>query len=400
MVLFFFSILLLVVFGYLIQIFFSGFSLMEILVAYFLGFSAYIIFFLEIAGLIEQLNHPLTILLIQIFITTCIFLLLRKRVLKPNFRSFLNSVKNHFEIVRIFAKQHPFLLLFFGIISAGYAFLFYLSIHFPQNTTDALYNHLSRIGYWLQQGSLKPYQSFTNIGIIFPYNNSLLMLWSIVFTRQDNLVGLVQLFSTISIALTIYCLAIELGFPKRNSFISALLFLIFPIILLQSITAQNDLLAAAFISASFLFLIKSFHQKPGVFLILSTLAISLALGTKQYSLFVLPGYMLLFVTSLIQSKKDKLKTITIWAGAMLIFTLLVGSYTYIQNEVFYGSLFAESEVVNYETTSDALIHFFPKITTNSARLFSQFVSCDGLPQGFEQKCIDSKVAFFQPLFGT
>ena len=178
------SILLVAVFGYLIHLFFPGFSLSERLVAYFLSISAYIILSLEIAGLIGQLNQPLTILLIQILIASCIFLLLRKKILKPNLISIQKTVKNYFESVAVFAKKHPFLLLYFGIISAGYAFLFFLSVHFPQNTTDALYNHLSRIGYWLQQGSLKPYLALTISVITYPYNNSLLMFWSIIFIQK------------------------------------------------------------------------------------------------------------------------------------------------------------------------------------------------------------------------
>ena len=305
MLLFIIAIVLLIIFGYFIKSVFTRFSLSERLVAYFLSISAYIILSLEIAGLIEQLNRPLQFLLIQILIAACIFLLLRKKILKPNLIHIQKTVKNYFESVAVFAKKHPFLLLYFGIISAGYAFLFFLSVHFPQNTTDVLYNHLSRIGYWLQQGSLKRYSGFNNIGITYPYNNSLLMLWPIIFIRNDVFVGLVQLFATASTTITIYLLAIELGFPKRNSFFSALVFLTFPIILLQSITAQNDLLAAAYISAAFYFLLKFLRKNSIVYLILSALALGLALGTKQYAVFILPGYMILLMIAVIKNKENQ-----------------------------------------------------------------------------------------------
>src|SRR3990170_133462 len=144
----------------------------------------------------------------------------------------------------------------FGLfVIVAYSFLFFLSIYFPQNTTDALYNHLSRIGYWLQQGSLKPYNGLNNIGVIYPINNSLLMLWSIVFIRTDILVGSVQFISTIVTMLVIYCLGTELGFSRKKSILAALFYLTFPIVLLESITAQNDALAACYISSAFLFLI-------------------------------------------------------------------------------------------------------------------------------------------------
>ena len=170
------------------------------------------------------------------------------------------------------------------------------------------------------------------------------------------------------------------------------------VILFQSITAQNDLLAAAYISAAFLFLIIFFRKKQNVYIILSTLSFSLALGTKQYALFALPGYLLLFVICVIQSKGYQRRTITTWMSSIFIFILFVGSYTYIQNFLYFGSFFGEKEVLIFESSSDALNNFLPKVSTNSARLFSQFISCEGFPEGLDQKCIDSKTAILNPLF--
>ena len=158
------------------------------------------------------------------------------------------------------------------------------------------------------------------------------------------------------------------------------------------------MLAAAYISAAFLFLIIFFRKKQNVYIILSTLSFSLALGTKQYALFALPGYLLLFVICVIQSKGYQRRTITTWMSSIFIFILFVGSYTYIQNFLYFGSFFGEKEVLIFESSSDALNNFLPKVSTNSARLFSQFISCEGFPEGLDQKCIDSKTAILNPLF--
>ncbi len=394
------ALLLLIVFVYCIDSLLVGYSLAERFIAAFLCASAYIIFTFEIASLFSALDKPYAILLIQLLITVITALLLRKKLLLPSTKSIKEDIRGAFESLRAFIKQTPFLSLYFFIIVLAYGFLFFLSIYFPQNTSDALYNHLSRIGYWLQQGSLKPYIGFNNIGATYPYNNSLLMLWPIAFLRSDVLSGSVQFFATITAALIVYRIGVELGFPRKNSLLSALLFLTFPIVLLQSITAQNDALAACFIGAAFLFLLKAYKKEVKGYLILSALAYALAIGTKQYALFALPGYLLLLIVVLLHNKGNKSRIIVPWVVSFLVFTFAVGSYNYVQNVFTVGSLFGESSVVSTETIDSQPSSLFQKLSINSARLFTQFISCEGLPQGVEQSCIQAKASLLTPVFAN
>jgi hypothetical protein len=100
-------------------------------------------------------------------------------------------------------------------VTVGYVGFAVLSTIYPQTTSDSLYNHLSRIGHWLQQSSLKPYPSTSDYGFTYPYNNSLLMMWSVLFLKQDLLVGLTQWFSAFLLAASIYGLALELNFSQN-----------------------------------------------------------------------------------------------------------------------------------------------------------------------------------------
>ena len=276
------ALLLLLVFVYCINSMLVDLSRAERFIAVFLCTSAYIVLTLEIASLFLALDKPYAILLIQLLITVITALLLRKKFLLPSTKSIKEDIRGVFESLRAFIKQTPFLSIYFFIILLAYGFLFFLSIYFPQNTSDALYNHLSRIGYWLQQGSLKPYIGFNNIGATYPYNNSLLMLWSIEFLRSDFLAGSVQFFATITAALIVYRIGVELGFSRKNSLLSALLFLTFPIVLLQSITAQNDALAACFIGAAFLFLLKAYKKEVKSYLIL--IGIGICFGDRHQAI--------------------------------------------------------------------------------------------------------------------
>ncbi|NMB98816.1 MAG: hypothetical protein GYA35_00875 [Thermoanaerobaculaceae bacterium] len=179
------------------------------------------------------------------------------------------------EIKQVFSffKRHKLFTTTLCIVVISYLFLGYLSILLPQNTSDSLYNHLARIAHWLQQGSLKPYDTFSDFGITYPYNNSLLMMWSMLFIHSDRLVGLVQWFAAILLALAIYGLATELRFPHLQAGFSAVVFLTFPIVIFESITAQNDLLAASFFLIGMYFFIRAFQTQNYPDIVFSALSI-------------------------------------------------------------------------------------------------------------------------------
>ncbi len=389
-----FAIGLMLLFIYLLGFLFVEYSFIEKIIISFICASSYIVLSLEIAGLLSMIDKPLSILIIQAAITALAFLLFRKKRIPLKELYPTGSLKSAISTV----IHNPFLSMFGLFVIVAYSFLFFLSIYFPQNTTDALYNHLSRIGYWLQQGSLKPYNGLNNIGVIYPINNSLLMLWSIVFIRTDILVGSVQFISTIVTMLVIYCLGTELGFSHKKSILAALFYLTFPIVLLESITAQNDALAACYISSAFLFLIKPYGKGPKLNLALSALAFSLAIGTKQYALFIMPGYLLLFIVRLFKYEGDKYRTLGKWMYLTILFTIAVGSYSYIQNAIYFGNPFGETRDITYEAMLSPGTNIAEKISINSVRLFSQFISCDGFPQIVEQKCSGAKVFLLKPLF--
>ena len=84
----------------------------------------------------------------------------------------------------------------------------------------------------------------------------------------------------------------------------------------------------------------------------------------------------------------------------MVFTIAVGSYNYVQNVFSVGSLFGESSVVSTQTIDTQPSNLFQKVSINSARLFTQFISCDGLPQGIEQSCIQAKASIFRPIFAN
>jgi len=227
MILFAVSIFLLTVFLFQINNYLSFLNKIEKILPLYIITSAYIILIIEVAGLLNSLNKPLVILTIQLVINCFAFITLKMLRIKWKGVN-IKEIKYELSRAKSYIIKYWGLSIYAGIILIVYLFLLYVEIRFPQNTSDSMYNHLSRIGYWLQQGSLKTYFGFSNYGTTYPYNNSLLMIWSVIFLKSDKLVGLVQYFATLFLALTIFLTGNELGFTKKGKCACGINYAYFP----------------------------------------------------------------------------------------------------------------------------------------------------------------------------
>lgn len=401
MILFLISIAFCLILVYLLLFLLEKFNNVEKIVSIFLIICAYIILTLEISSLIKGLNKPLTILIIQLTIILIIIILLR--LMGVGFSRNLDVIKPILNPTALlnFLKNNKLITLFGMVILLAYGLGLFVSIKFPPNTSDVLYNHLSRVGYWLQQGSLEPYKGFIAIGSTYPFNNSLLIYWSVVFLKSDNLVGFIQLFSAIMISITIYEISYRLGFSKTSSILAGLTFLTFPIVILQASTAQNDLLAAAFVCIAFMFALNSFVHQSTSRILFSSLALALALGTKQYTFFILPGYVGLLMFLFVKHKKTARKTLPTWGILLFTCTMAFGMYSYIQNFIFFDSIIGKR--MDLITPASEIAEprlMWEKFTINSSRLLTQYISCEGIPSGMESRCLTSKDNFFSRIYSN
>ncbi|MCJ7773658.1 MAG: glycosyltransferase family 39 protein, partial [Desulfobacterales bacterium] len=370
----------------------------KILAVFILG-CAYLVLTLELAGIFNKLNKPFFIILVQalIVITACLLHYFNKLGLPP---ISVSKIKSYILSVPELIRNNIGTFIFFCLILCTYIFLAYLQVRFPQNTTDSLYNHLSRIGYWLQQGSLKPYSGFNNVGSSFPFINSLLMLWSVVFLRSDQLVGYVQFVAVFMLSISIYSMGKEFGFTRKANFHASLFFLTFPIILFESITAQNDILVACFLMIAFYFLTRFTQKTEMMYLVLSILSFSLAVGTKQYALFALPGYVALYVYKLWKLRSG-IQTVLLKNALVAIgFIIVFSSYSYMQNWIYYGNPVGDSISLVQNSKLSQNETYLKKVTVNSLRLSYQFLSCEGFPPSFEKACIQAKTKIFKPILSS
>lgn len=376
--------------------FLIGFSLVEKLVTWFLIISADTILVLEIASPFKIFDQPVFLILIQGVFAGAVFLVNRRFHLGfPDIKDL--QIKQKLQHFSKQIRSHRWLTAFALVIGLNYALLTVCILLFPQNITDTLYNHLSRIGYWIQQGSLEHYSGFNTVGMTYPYNNSLLMSLPIIFLKTDRLAGFTQLFAAIVCMLSVYLLSTGMGFKKKNSLIAALIILTYPIIIYESITAQNDLLVSAFCAVSFAMLVSFINTKTKRYLIFSLLSLALALGTKQYTLIIFPAYFALFIYGVVKTKAIKKIDLLKCFIYFVISFFLFGSYSYIQNMVNFGSPFGPKDAVENYTHISNISEQPEKIYINTSRLLGQFISCDGLPPGASDFCLEYKERILTPI---
>ena len=391
------SLLLIVLFNYFLTHKVDFLRPVNFILVQFLLVCANIIFVFEVTSLFGYLNSTIAFLLAQAILVAgaALFGFLYKKELNAGKMSWREVLGDFGE----FARKNILLVIVFVFIFGAYLYLAHLSIVFPQNTSDSMYNWLARIGHWLEQGSLKPYESFSVFGIIYPYNNSLLMMWAVLLAHTDHYVGMVQWCAALMLSVSIYGLATLLRFSKTQAGFAALIFLTFPIVILQSGTAQNDILAACFFLAGFYFFISGFQLSNRLHLLFAAIGFALAAGTKQYVAFAIPGLILIFVYFMLRKESAQRyalgRDFVVYA---LIATLFLGSYTYIQNTIYWQTPLGNESAGQLNTSANGAL--IQKLAFNSTRLTTQFISCEGLPLPMQNTCLELKGEVFRSIFSS
>lgn len=269
-------------------------------------------------------------------------------------------------------------LLFFtiiiGLVYLGGACLILFT---PQNNFDSMTYHLSRVGYWLQQSSLSPWNTPNPRQTTFPINAELGILWTVIFWGSDQLSGFVQWITVPILVVIIIGLARLFGASRKQSLFAALIWLSFPEIFLQSVTTMNDLVVTVFFVGAVYMGFLGLCENSRSYLLLAGLGIGLAMGTKSTAWILLPGFFLGVGLILLVNWQKNFRNILLWGIASLIAFFLVGSLGYIQNLIYYHNPFSISQwtegLVSLKTSRAE--YFFE----NSILYINQAIDWTGLP---------------------
>ena len=341
----------------------------------------------EILGLFSAIRNIPLYLIFQFSLSIILF---RIWLLKGKPDPFLNVKLFRKDMVDFwrFRNKHPVLIIFAGCLIIFWLFNAWLIITVPPNTSDSLSTHLARVIHWLQNGSFRPWETKITWQVVYPFNAQLQFLWFFLFTSSDRLVGFVQFASGLVSFLAIYRIGLFFSWPKSRSLFAAMIWAVFPEILLQSTSTQNDLVLAALLTSCILFLFIGIKEISITYLVFSGLSLGLALGTKQTMLFLIPGFGLALIFIVTKFRKTILKSLIIWSVASLVSFVFLGSFIYIQNLIYFHSPAGPSEKVEGQMNEFSFENVSDELPVNISRLIYQSVDPSGLPgnlPGYMQK---------------
>lgn len=226
--------------------------------------------------------------------------------------------KMNFKLHLQVSKVAFFVAFLFGI-------LFIQGYVSAPNTTDSMIYHLPRVMYWMQAKTIFLDQKVTSHEYMPPLAESLVM-YLMLLVGNDRLAFLPQWVAGLTVVCTTALIAGELGIDKRGRKFTVLFAATLPMLLLQSVSTQTDLVMTAFVLLSVYFALRK-QVIP--------LAIAVALGFLAKPVFLVYALVpfFLIVPETVSLLRHRLATVI---AGIAIMVLIVSPYI-LTNLRLYGS---------------------------------------------------------------
>lgn len=265
----------------------------------------------------------------------------------------------------------------FTIMGVLFIVLFAGAVFTVPYNYDSMTYHLGRIGHWIDQGSVNHYVTNIDRQIYSPVMSEYEMLHMFLLAGSDSFLNLLQYFSMIVTAIILYAVARKLGTGRSFSMLAAFLFVTMPLTISQSITTQNDLLAAMWF-AIFLYYFVDFINVPQITfdreqkkkLIFIGASVAFAFLTKTSicasMLFFMPW--LVIVCLIRKDKIVRLLQSSLLAGTTLVVLI---SETLIRTYLSCGRLMADTTSANIMVATKNVKYIIVNICKNFSLLITQ-----------------------------
>ncbi|WP_418791094.1 ArnT family glycosyltransferase [Phosphitispora sp. TUW77] len=332
----------------LAKYFFKG-SILDFFIGCWLFISAQIILSITVLSILQLMDQSGVFWFTVVFsvIVTCVF----RKTIWLELKSIPISLWNTCEQVKRLQLSR-YLYLSLALVSVIIIYNLFVAIYVPPNNNDAVSYHLPRILHWLQNNSVDHY--FTNDWRqnSLPVNSSVLMLWTVLVSQSWLFVHTVQWISLIVCFLGIVKLSLLASLPKKEAIICGLIFLSFPMVVLQSSTAQNDLVVSAYSIMFIYFGMQYLFNKGNLFYLLSCgISFGLAMGSKLTFVFLLPGVIIGTLFFVKKQSTASYKRLTNMVIVCLIGFLIFGVYNYALNYKYEKNIIASHNAISATTTS-------------------------------------------------
>lgn len=228
-----------------------------------------------------------------------------------------------------------FLILAFTIFT-----ILFSGIILPPSAHDDLLYHLPMAVSWLKSRFVHLVKITTfgdiNVSMHYPGNAELILLWLMLPFQSDIIVDLLQLIFAILGAIACYGIARKIKIKKENAIWAPILFLLTPIVILQSRTTYNDVVFASMFLVSINFLLAYRETRKRLYLIISALSFGFVLGTKYLGIAYFLVYILFFCLN--YPRRRLSKKIVLDMLLIISFVFLLGGFWYLRNYLEKGSI--------------------------------------------------------------
>ncbi len=202
------------------------------------------------------------------------------------------------------------------------------------NNQDSLSYHLSRLGYWIQQGNVAHYASHIERSISFSPFSEYVHLHTFLLSGSERYFQLLQWCSLAGI-LALVSMIIRLFSNSRAALRIGLCFAAtLPIVVLESMTTQNDLVVAFFILATAFFIFDYIQNNHPVSLYLIPLCCAVGMMTKGTFLFYVLPFGTYLLISMLRKPAFRKHAIRFLAASVVLTLAINVPYWYRTYEIF------------------------------------------------------------------
>jgi hypothetical protein len=271
----------------------------------------------ELLSLFNGINF-INILFWWLITTLCpVYLLFRYRFWR-NFSLQTNQWKKSVYI--------PLVAVFFLV-----GFLLLIAILQPPNNWDGMTYHMSRVMHWIQNKNLNYYATHIDRQILLNPFAEYGILHTVVLTNSDYFANSIQWIAMMGILVTVSLITQWLGGSLLAQILTSLLALSAPIILLESFSTQNDLLASFFVLMAIYGVLELKKNMSLVWALWIGGAIGFALFTKSTSYFFLLPWVLYVLWLFYKNYTKKF----LYVGIVISFLVIVINISFYAKNIYY-----------------------------------------------------------------
>ena len=334
-----------------------------------LCFSVVITVLTEVLSLFHAINLITIGLCWSLFAITLVAILWRNRVKTlTSFTAAKNKIRDNLRFSTTFEKA-----VLFSIFSCFLAISIQALIY-PPNNWDSMTYHLTRIIYWIGNGSVEHFQTNIIRNLYQPPFSEYMLMHVNLMNGNDYLANLLQVLFLAFACCAIYGILSIGKFTRAEKLVTILIAVTIPSVELQATTTKNDIICAFFILSTVFFAVRTLKDTSSLNFTFLGLSVGFAIFTKGTAyLFLLP-ILLFFAIYLIYGliKIRQLAKIKFGFIAVAVVVAINGAH-YSRNYKINGSILSIDEVESKEFTNEEI---------NPVIIFSGLLKNAGLHLGY------------------